>query len=234
MTEIRRLERVRKDFVANVSHELRTPISVVLANAETLIEMPEDELAERQRFIDAIVRNARRMARIVSDLLDLSRIEAGRYPLHAVRVVVADVCNAVAVTYRSAAEQRQQALTVAVDRDLVVLADATALEHVLGNLVDNAVKYTPVGGHVEVRARRTEGRVRIDVADDGPGIDDEHRARIFERFYRVDPGRSRQMGGTGLGLSIVRNLTEAMGGEVRHKPNHPRGSVFRVILPATN
>jgi two-component system phosphate regulon sensor histidine kinase PhoR len=232
LTEIRRLERVRRDFVANVSHELRTPISVIKANAETLLDGGLEDPDAGRMFVDAVLRHADRLGRLVADLLDISRIEAGRYPLAMEPLELAEVVEHVFESVDVDASKKDIALAVDVADELRIVADPKALEQVLINLVSNAVKYTPGGGHVEVRAVLVGSRVRVEVRDDGPGIDPAHRARIFERFYRADPGRSREMGGTGLGLSIVKNLVEAMRGEVGVDPRSPRGSVFWFTLSA--
>lgn len=230
VTEIRRLERVRRDFIANVSHELRTPISVIRANTETLLAGGLEDPVRGRQFVEAVLRHAERLGRLVSDLLDISRIEAGRYSLKRVSINVADAVDHVLDSVEMAARQRNIDLAVDIDPDVSVDADRKALEHVLINLVSNAIKYTPEGGHVEVTAVETENEVRIEVLDDGPGIDPKHRERIFERFYRVDPGRSRDMGGTGLGLSIVKHWVEAMDGMVGVESRRPQGSIFWFTL----
>lgn len=231
VTEVRRLETMRRDFVANVSHELRTPVSVIGANAETLLGGGLDDAERAVGFVEAILRNAERLARIISDLLDLSRIEAGKYSiqLEAIPIVEA-LADAVAEVGVHAAE-RNIAIRIEATGELSAMADGAALEHVLLNLLDNAVKYTPLAGHVIVRAVATTKSVRIEVEDDGPGIAPEHRARVFERFYRVDRGRSRDTGGTGLGLAIVKHLAEQMGGTVSVGSAAKHGSVFCVELP---
>lgn len=233
VTEIRRLERVRRDFVANVSHELRTPISVIKANAETLLcGALEDEILGRQ-FVDAVMRHADRLERIVADLLDISRIEAGRYPLEIETPQLADIVGSVMETVQVEARKKSIEVKSLVEPNVVLQADRKALEHILINLVSNAVKYTGNDGHVEIGAVVSETGVRVEIQDDGPGIDPKHRPRIFERFYRADPGRSRDMGGTGLGLSIVKHLIEAMEGDVGLDPRSPHGSVFWFKLPGS-
>lgn len=232
VTELRRLETVRRDFVANVSHELRTPVSVIRANIETLTEGALEEPEQARRFVEAAQRNADRLAALVGDLLDISRIEAGEYKLEPAAVVLWSsaerMCDAASV----GADERGVRLYNELDVDLSVRADPVAIEQVLLNLIDNAVKYGTEGGAVHVRGRRLDTQVRVEVHDDGPGIEPKHRSRIFERFYRVDDGRSRAMGGTGLGLAIVKNLVEAMGGRVGVDPGHERGSVFWFQLDA--
>lgn len=231
VTEIRRLERIRRDFVANVSHELRTPISVIRANTETLLSGALDDEATARPFIEAVLRHADRLGRLVSDLLDISRIEAGRYTLVPAEINVGDLVDHVLDSVEVDATAKGIDLEVDIDPDLSVVADRKALEQILVNLLTNAVKYTGDRGHVTVSAEPWDGDVRIEVIDDGPGVDPAHRERIFERFYRVDPGRSRDMGGTGLGLSIVKHLVEAMEGSVGVKARRPHGSVFWLILP---
>jgi two-component system phosphate regulon sensor histidine kinase PhoR len=233
VTNLHRLETIRRDFVANVSHELRTPVSVVQASAEALQDGALEDEQTAVRFVDAILRNTERLGLLITDLLSLSRIEAGRYHFDfealELRDVVADVLEALTLRTRA----RNHEVTVRLDPQLRVRGDAGALEQVLVNLLENATKYTPDGGTIELReAEAPPGRVRIEVADNGPGIDPAHHRRIFERFYRVDTGRSRAVGGTGLGLAIVKHLCESMGGAVGVRSNTPHGSVFWVDLPA--
>lgn len=233
ITEVRHLERVRRDFVANVSHELRTPISVIRANAETLLDGALDDPKAARMFVDATHRHADRLGRIVSDLLDISRIEAGRYVLNPSDLNVGDVVDQVLDLVELKAAEKDIELVVTIDHALDIHADRKAMEHILINLVSNAFKYEPEDGEIEVTAHApTAETVRIEILDNGPGIDPAHRERIFERFFRVDAGRSRDMGGTGLGLSIVKNLVEAQGGEVGVDPRSPKGSVFWFTLPA--
>jgi two-component system phosphate regulon sensor histidine kinase PhoR len=212
VTEMRRLEAVRRDFVANVSHELRTPISIMRANAETLLDGALTDTERGPGFAHAIVRSAERLGRIVSDLLDLSRIESDKIALQIRPLPIADILLRVVDSFQLQARGKAITLTQDAPEDLEALCDEGVLEQILTNLVDNALKYTPSGGNVHVCADSEGSRARIEVRDDGPGIETRHRQRIFERFYRVDPGRSRDMGGTGLGLSIVKHLVEALGG----------------------
>ena len=241
VTAMRRLETVRRDFVANVSHELRTPVAVIRANAETLIAGAKDDPAMAGKLIDGLHRNAERLARILADLLDLSRLDAGQYRLELGRVAVRGAVEQALTAVETGAARRGVRVEVAAPAELAALADPKALDQILVNLIDNAVKYTRPEGHVWVEARRDggaadgddgAGTVRIEVRDDGPGIADKHRERVFERFYRADPSRSREAGGTGLGLSIVKHLVESMDGEVGVEPNEPSGSIFWLRLPA--
>jgi two-component system, OmpR family, phosphate regulon sensor histidine kinase PhoR len=232
VTELRRLETVRKDFIANVSHELRTPVAVIQANAETLMAGALRDPERAKVFLDALSRHAERLGRLVADLLDISRIEAGRYPLVMEPVDLVTLVDHTMAALALQAGEKGTTLVSAVHGELWVAGDDKALEQVLFNLVSNAIKYTQGGGHVEVDAIVTERdgeepvRLRVEVRDDGPGIDPKHHRRVFERFYRVDSGRARDMGGTGLGLAIVKHLVEAMGGQVGVDARRPQGSIF--------
>jgi two-component system phosphate regulon sensor histidine kinase PhoR len=227
VTELRRLETVRRDFVANVSHELRTPMSIIRANAETLADGALGDRIHGPRLLDAILRHSERLSHLIGDLLDLSRLEAGRYRLRPGNLAVAEAV-------RRAVDGMDRAIHIEIAGGLTVFADDKALDQVLVNLVDNAAKHTPEDADVTVRARADGEAVRIEVRDTGPGIEPNLRGRVFERFYRVDPGRSREKGGTGLGLSIVKHLVESMHGRVGVDANEPRGSVFWVMLPRTS
>jgi two-component system phosphate regulon sensor histidine kinase PhoR len=231
VSEIRRLETVRRDFVANVSHELRTPVSIVRANAETLLDGAAGDPEHGPKLIEAIHRNAERLSRILADLLDLSRLDAGAYKLEPRTVNVAEAAaRAVSAVERRAADTNTS-ISLDLDEKLAVRADPEALDQILVNYLENAIKYTPDGGKAVIRARAMDDGVRIEVVDDGPGIAPHHRERLFERFYRVDPGRSRDMGGTGLGLAIVKHLAENMGGGVGVDAVTPHGSAFWCRLP---
>jgi two-component system phosphate regulon sensor histidine kinase PhoR len=231
VTAMRRLETVRRDFVANVSHELRTPVAVIRANAETLMAGAKDDPAIAGKLIDGLHRNAERLARILADLLDLSRLDAGQYRLELSAVPVVPVIEQALTAVEPQVARRKVSITVTVPDALAVRADPKALDHILVNLIDNGVKYGRPDGNVWVEARPDGDEVRIEVRDDGPGIADKHRARVFERFYRADPSRSREAGGTGLGLSIVKHLVESMSGDVGVEPNVPQGSIFWLRLP---
>lgn len=214
VTEARRAEAARRDFVANASHELRTPVSAVAAAAETLLDGALDDPAQARHFVEVIARHAERLARLTRDLLDLSRIESREWPIALAPVKLAPLAQGVLDLFASSAEEKRLVLAREVPSELSALADARALEQVLVNLVDNAVKYTPAGGKITVGAAEDGPAVVLSVADTGPGIERHHLPRLFERFYRVDPGRSREAGGTGLGLAIVKHLVQAQGGEV--------------------
>ena len=232
VTEIRRLETVRRDFVANVSHELRTPVASVSSAAETLRTAMERDPKDAVQFVDMIERNARRLGELVSDLLDLSRIEAKEYRLEVRSLDLAAAIDGSVTAFAERAARRRIALAARLPATLgEVRADAVAVERVLANLLDNALKYCAERATVVVEVAEVEGGVQVRVSDTGPGIEGKHLPRLFERFYRVDPGRSRDMGGTGLGLSIVKHLVEAMGGEVTVESTPGQGTTFAFTLP---
>jgi two-component system phosphate regulon sensor histidine kinase PhoR len=231
LTRLRRLEAVRRDFVANVSHELRTPLTVVGGFAETLAH--DDPPSERRKhFAERILANTKRMQRIVDDLLDLSRIESGGWVPNPVDVDL----DALAADTLAAARDVANAKGVRLEADVDpcarhLFADATAVRQVLANLVENAVRHTAAGRIVIFSRPRAGDGVELGVRDTGTGIPAEHLPRIFERFYRVDPGRSRDEGGTGLGLAIVRHLVEAHGGNVRAESAVGAGTTITVQFP---
>lgn len=231
LTRVRRLEAVRRDFVANVSHELRTPLTIVGGFAETLAE--DDVPAEmRQQFAQRILGNTRRMQRIVDDLLDLSRIESGGWVPNPHELDLVAVASEVLNAARDAADAKALILDTEIPAEAAVAyADATAVRQVLGNLVDNAVRHT-ASGRVVLFSRAHPRGIEVGVRDTGSGIPAEHLPRIFERFYRVDPGRSREQGGTGLGLSIVKHLIEAHGGRVRAESTPGEGTTISALFPS--
>lgn len=230
VTTMRRLETVRRDFVANVSHELRTPVAVIRANAETLLAGAKDDPVMGIKLIDAVHRNAERLARVLTDLLDLSRLDAGQYRMHVVPTEIKAIAEQALTVIETPAAARKVAVHVELPDGLRVKADPKVLDQIFVNLIENAVKYTRPEGNVWVAARLDGDRVRIEIRDDGPGIAAKHRERVFERFYRTDASRAREAGGTGLGLSIVKHLVETMGGSVGVEPNTPTGSIFWVRL----
>jgi two-component system phosphate regulon sensor histidine kinase PhoR len=231
ITRLRRLEAVRKDFVANASHELRTPLASIKAFAETLRTGGLDDADNRMEFVEAIEKDAERMARLVDDLLDLSSVESGRRAPKLERVALAEALEEVCVSLRPLADRRRVRLELRVPPGLAVRADRDQLRQVLTNLLDNAVKFNREGGETAVSADAQAGRVRVSVRDTGPGIPEESLPRIFERFYRVDRARSRDLGGTGLGLSIVKHIVEAHGGSVGVESGLGKGSTFWFTLP---
>ncbi len=230
LTHLRRLENVRRDFVANVSHELRTPLTVITGFAETLAE-DDVPAGMRQQFALTIHAHAERMRRIVDDLLDLSRLESGNWAPHPAPVDIAEVTADVISTFKDAADTRLLTVAVEIAADAKrVTADRTAVRQVLSNLVDNAIRYTE-SGSVTIFARRDGAGTWIGVRDTGAGIAAAHVTRIFERFHRVDSGRARKSGGTGLGLAIVKHLVEAHGGRVTAESDVGRGTTISAFFP---
>jgi two-component system phosphate regulon sensor histidine kinase PhoR len=235
VTEIRRLEGMRKDFVANVSHELRTPLTAVRTAVETARAVLPKDPSEADRFLAIADRHTERLSLLVKDLLDLSRVESGRVPLELEPVMPAEVAEEVLGTFQESAGRRPLKLVADFPADLPPAhADREALVQVLTNLVENAVKYGDQGGTLTIRGRVAGEDLLVTVEDNGPGIAAKHLPRLFERFYRVDPGRSRESGGTGLGLSIVKHLCEAMGGTVSVTSTPGKGSTFTVRLPVSH
>ena len=234
VTALRRLEQVRRDFVANVSHELRTPITSIKGFVETLLggalEKPEDA----RRFLEIVARQADRLNAILEDLLILSRTEAGEWQneIRLERLPIREVIDAAITLCRPKASARGIEMTVACPEDLEARVNAPLLEQAVANLVDNAVKYSEPARSVHVEASQVEGEVVIRVEDHGAGIPSEHLPRLFERFYRVDKARSRGLGGTGLGLAIVKHIAQAHGGHVGVESVPGKGSTFSIYLHA--
>ncbi len=227
ITGLRRLERVRRDFVANVSHEFKTPLTAIQGFAETLLAGALDDTTNRKRFVEIIREHAWRLARLTDDLLKLSRIEAGKLELEFRPVRVEALVNGCVETARFKAEAKGLRIKVSLPEVLpTVRADGAQLGEVLQNLLDNALQYTPQGGKIEVSALTNGQSVTITVADTGIGIPESDLERIFERFYRVDAARSREAGGTGLGLAIARHIVDAHGGRIWVESAVGRGSRF--------
>jgi len=232
ITELRRLERVRRDFIANVSHEFKTPLTAIQGFAETLLNGALDDRANRKRFVEIIREHARRLARLTDDLLKLSRIEAGRLELEIRPVPVETLVNACVETARLKAEAKGIEIHVELAKGMpAVRGDAVQLGEVLQNLLDNAVQYTPSGGRIEVISSPNGHNVTFTVADTGIGVPEADLERIFERFYRVDAARSGEAGGTGLGLSIARHIVEAHGGRIWVESAVGLGSRFSFSVP---
>ena len=230
-TELRRLENIRQEFIANVSHELKTPLSSIKAYAETLLNGAMNDGENARRFVSRIEEQADRLHALIQDMLSLARIESAQQSFKIGPVTVGDVVQSCVDDYRPQAQSKQ--ITIVTDPPetaVLVKADEEGLRVILNNLIDNAVKYTPDGGRVTVRWRPDGELVSIDVADTGIGISREEQSRVFERFYRVDKARSRELGGTGLGLSIVKHLAQALGGSVDVQSELGKGSTFSVHL----
>ncbi len=234
ITDLERLERVRKDFVANVSHELRTPLTAIRGYAETLLEGALEDPANNRRFLEIIKAQAARLNNIASDLLVLSELESGKLA-EKERLSVPSVLESALHTVESEARVREVQIVCSQVEDVCVVGSKIRLEQALVNLLDNAIKFNRPSGQVRVEViRATDGQVRITVADTGIGIPSDDLSRIFERFYRVDKARSRAVGGTGLGLSIVKHVLERMNGKITVASELGRGSVFSITLPTCN
>ncbi len=231
VTRDRRAEAVRRDFVANVSHELRTPLASVRAMAEALRDGGLEDPRLAARFLGQMLQEVDRMSRLVNDLLDLSALEAGVVRLRWEDLQAHELLEAVARRYGPAAARKGVTLLVQPER-AQVRGDRDRLEQALGNLVDNAIKYTPSGGRVVLKTELRDGEVYLVVEDTGPGIPPEHLPRVFERFYRADPSRSRAEGGTGLGLAITKHIAVAHGGRVEAANRPTGGARLAVVLPA--
>jgi len=231
VTEIHRLEGVRRDFVANVSHELRTPLTAIRGFAETL-RNNEVPVEQRHQYLDVILRHADRLTALIEDLLELSRIEGGTRGLALEPVDVAGLARSLLQDLKPRLDAGGLQGAVRAEPAPPALADRRALEQVLLNLLDNAIKYSEPGGRIELTVSGSAAGVRIDVSDTGIGIPESDRARVFERFYRVEKARSRDLGGTGLGLAIVKHLVQAQDGEVFIGSREGSGTIFTVRLPA--
>jgi two-component system phosphate regulon sensor histidine kinase PhoR len=233
ITRLKRLEAVRREFVANVSHELKTPVTTIQGYVETLKDGALHDSENAGRFLDIIAKHAERLDAIIDDLLNLSRIEqdSDRKTVALEDGPVAKaVCEAVSLS-KPKAEERGIRLECDCDESITAAVNSPLLEQAVANLVDNAIKYSGPGGEVKVECRRTPAAIEITVADKGCGIPAAHLPRIFERFYRVDKARSRELGGTGLGLAIVKHIVSAHGGEVLVESKINEGSVFTINLP---
>jgi two-component system phosphate regulon sensor histidine kinase PhoR len=241
ITELRRLEKIRKDFVANVSHELRTPLTSIKGYVEALIDGAKNDPETSGKFLDIILKQSDRLNLILEDLLELSKIESGRVSFRQDPMDLRSVIERTLSMIQPLAEKKGHRLVSTVDDKLPALAgDEDRLVQVLTNLLDNAVKYTPEQGTITVAAHLVPESpgglpvgqmIELSVTDTGIGIPEQDRPRVFERFYRVDKARSRELGGTGLGLAIVKHIVEGHGGQVWVEGNHPRGSRFVVRLP---
>ncbi|MDC4227289.1 MAG: phosphate regulon sensor histidine kinase PhoR [Candidatus Manganitrophus sp.] len=231
ITDIKRLERMRKDFVANVSHELRTPLAAIKGYLETLADGGLENREEAMEFLAILQKNTDRMTNIVRDLLQLSRIESGLDPIRSIRIDLKEAVDRNLLLLKPLAEKKGQALTVSIQPGLSLQADPEKLNQVFINLLDNAIKYTPEKGTITVTASETDKAVAIEIGDSGIGIPKEDLSRIFERFYRVDRTRSRELGGTGLGLSIVKHIVEAHGGKIMVESEIGKGSRFTLLFP---
>lgn len=233
-SDIRRLERLRQDFVANVSHELKTPLAVVKACVEALLDGAGEDPEARQMFLQQISDQGERLDSLIHDLLSLARIESGVEVMEFAALPVAEMVSACVDRHRPRAEAKNMTIHIEPsDPKADVWADEEALRQMLDNLVDNAVKYTQSGGEIRIGWSIVHSSVSIAVSDNGPGIPERDQPRIFERFYRVDRARSRELGGTGLGLSIVKHLAQVLRGTVKLSSQVGKGTTFCITLPRT-
>ena len=232
LTELKRLEKQRKEFVANVNHELRTPLSLIMGFVETLLDGNVKEPALREEFLRKIQKHSNRLTFLIEDLLVLSQLETAQITLNRGKVPLAELVRRVFDDLQDHADSRAVKLVSQVEENLEIWADADRLQQVIQNLIDNGIKYGKENGEVRVTASRAEpSRLVVQVSDDGPGIPNEARDRIFERFFRVDKARSRDQGGTGLGLAIVKHIVQAHDGRVWLDDSLP-GTVFSFSIPA--
>lgn len=233
ITEEKRVETIKKDFVANVSHELRTPLASIKGYSETLLDGGMDDEDTLKEFLRIIDRHATRMARLIDDLLILSKLESHQMTMEIAPVDIREVIIPTVKSFEKQARDKRITISSRIPEGLPkVMGDRDRLEQVVVNLVDNAIKYTHPGGSVNISASRIEGSVRVDVADTGIGIPAEDIPRIFERFYRVDKARSRELGGTGLGLAIVKHIIQGHGGRMHVESAPGKGSAFSFFLNA--
>ena len=234
VTELRRLERMRQDFVANVSHELKTPLASIKAYTETLLDWALHDEAVNVRFLNRIEEQADRLNQLILDLLSLARLESGHEVFQHGPLAVSAVVETCVETQKGRAEAKGLTLDLdlgVVDESTLIVADEEAVHQILDNLIDNAIKYTQEGGWVRVTCRMDDEAVDLEVADSGIGIPRDDLPRVFERFYRVDKARSREMGGTGLGLSIVKHVIQSIGGQITVTSRVGEGTQFVVRLP---
>ena len=232
LTDLERVEKTRRDFIANVSHELRTPLTSVQGYAETLLDSASTTDPNAREFLEIILKNAARMSRLTEDLLILARVESGEQRFILEAVDPADLLKDAIDTFQVATREHTLALIMENTAGQCVQADREAIHQVFGNLIRNAVNYAGEGGKVTLGARPAKHAVEFYVRDFGRGIASEHLSRLFERFYRVDKARSRDSGGTGLGLAIVKHIVLAHGGTVRAESSLGHGSTFYFTIPA--
>ncbi len=230
-TRLKALENVRREFVANVSHELRTPLTLIKGYIETLLDGAKDDPNVATRFLQKIEKHTARLTFLIEDLLTLSQLEAGQTLMHQQTVFLEPIVDRVIEELQTPASEKQIALKNEIDPALQAHVDGDRIQQVFYNLVDNAIKYGKQGGIVSVRATPGIAEIELAVQDDGRGIPEDARQRVFERFYRVDRARSREAGGTGLGLAIVKHIVQAHGGKVWVESELEKGSTFHFTVP---
>jgi len=232
ITELKRLDQIRRDFVANVSHELRTPLSILRGYIETLLDEPGMSQEELARILLIMERHSKRLRQLVDDLLSLAQLESSHANLELSVVNVDELFDSVIRDWKEKLAAKNLKVTIDLPSETLILrADGTRLEEVLHNLLDNAMKFSQGNGQIQLRATRRGSDIVLSVADNGLGISKEHLPRIFERFYRADKARSREMGGTGLGLAIVKHIAQLHGGRVEAESELGHGTTIRVVLP---
>jgi two-component system phosphate regulon sensor histidine kinase PhoR len=233
ITRLRQLENIRREFVANVSHELKTPITSIKGYIETLQEGALEDKENAIKFLEIIAKQADLLHALIDDLLSLSKIEqeAERGEMQLVDEKVRRIIEDAIASYETRARERRIRVTLQCKDEVVVKANARLLEQAVGNLLDNAIKYSEAGSSVDIEVVKNKKEVAIAVRDHGGGMAPEHLSRLFERFYRVDKGRSRELGGTGLGLAIVKHIIQAHGGRVAVESTLGKGSTFTLLLP---
>lgn len=234
ITDIRRLEKMRSEFVANVSHELRTPITSIKGFTETLLEGAMQDEETCRNFLQIISDESERLYRMIRDILDLSKIEQKRIPLHLSQVHLQDLISSAVAIMHDQAQRKELTITLPSPKpDIWLMTDKDCLQQIILNLLTNAIAYTPEGGKINVKTEADSENITIQVMDTGIGIPEKELTRIFERFYRVDKARSRDSGGTGLGLAIVKHLVENLHGHISVESKEGRGTTFTVTLPLT-
>ncbi len=233
-TKLKQLEKLRREFVANVSHELKTPLTSIKGFVETLLEDVISDPENSMKFLQIIQQHTERLDNLVDNLLELSSIESGELPMNFGKIGLKELIAHTVASFADRLSHKNQVLNIAVNpEDLEAWVDEEKMQRTLSNLLDNAHKYTPAGGQIEICAKQELDRIKIEVSDNGEGIPSEHLPRIFERFYRVDKARSRQLGGTGLGLAIVKHIVLAHGGEISVESKVGAGTKFTIHLPKT-
>jgi two-component system phosphate regulon sensor histidine kinase PhoR len=232
ITELKQLDQIRRDFVANVSHELRTPLSILRGYIEVLFDEPQTSREELTRILSIMERHSKRLQRLVDDLLSLAQLESSHAELEISVVRMDELFNNLIRDWKEKLTGKNLKVVVDLPSETSVLrADGTRLEEALHNLLDNAVKFSPDNGQIRLQGTRCDSNVVLSVADNGIGISKEHLPRIFERFYRADKARSRELGGTGLGLAIVKHIAQLHGGRVEAESELGRGTTIRIVLP---
>ena len=232
LTEIRRLEEIRRDFIANLSHELKTPLTAIQGYAETLLEEAPSKSESSKKYLEIILRHATELNRLMENLLNLSKVESGKEEVLLESIPLRNFVAQLFERFAVQARLKEIELRNEIPEETQIQADPPKLNQILGNLVDNAVKYTPAGGKVWIRVETGSDGCRLEVGDTGVGISPGDQERIFERFYRVDKARSRDSGGAGLGLAIVKHLVELHGGRISVESISNQGSKFHVFLPS--